>query len=154
MAAMRHFQSFLSMTLMRVISGCATQREYSGSFPKRLTASQNFWHFHAPMNPNLPSSPHPRSQNPQVQINPVNIQEILDDIVYVSPLRGFPVQARVVNDPKVNARTDGLVIYVDSGLLNAFHNQEETGFACNPAPEGDDYTAAASQRIALACGSL
>lgn len=57
--------------------------------------------------------------------NPRNIQEMMDRIVYVSPLRGYPVRVMVVNDPKINAHTDGLTVYLNSGLLNIFMGHDD-----------------------------
>lgn len=53
------------------------------------------------------------------------LQQILDRLVYVSPLRGYPVRAGIIADPKINAFTDGLTVFVNTGLLQAFQGNED-----------------------------
>lgn len=99
-----------------LVQGCASQSRFSSSFPQRLTQTQSVWYQRNHGNPNLPTS---------VSDKPENLQQILDRLVYVSPLRGYPVQVFVVQDSHVNAHTDGIHIYIHSGLLAVFHDQTD-----------------------------
>lgn len=49
----------------------------------------------------------------------------MDRLVYVSPLRGYAVRTAVVADPRINAFTNGLTVFIHSGLLQAFQDRED-----------------------------
>ncbi len=120
--------SFRKMSAVLLFSlflpGCASQGGFSKSFPKRLTHAQNEWRFKNRVNPDPAPVPKPVFAPLQPMDGP-RVQQILDRIVYVSPLRGYPVRAGIIQDPKINAFTDGLTIFVNTGLLNAFQYHED-----------------------------
>ena len=110
--------AFFACTLLQ---GCASQSHFSSSFPKRLTETQNLWRFRAPAHgPSVP----PPAGAPGPLVDGASLQQMMNQLVYVSPLRGYPVQVAVIPDDKINARTDGMTIYLNSGLLNAFSGHE------------------------------
>ncbi len=100
--------------------GCATLNEAYNpkSLNQRITASQNRWRttasgFHVPGARPAYSSPSPE------------LQAILNKLLYVSPLRGFPVKAYVVEDNQLNAVADGNSIYFHRPLLNLLKNDSD-----------------------------
>jgi len=74
------------------------------SLDSLITSAQNDWRL---------------SGSSYVSVSPAvegEVQKILDRLVAVSPLRGYPVRARLVADGEINAQTDGKTIYLSSGL--------------------------------------
>lgn len=103
-----------------LIQGCASQSGFSNSLPQRLTQTQNVWYARSHGNPNMSLSVQSGTGDLQG-----SLQQVLDRLVYVSPLRGYPIRLVVVPDPKVNAHTDGNAIYINSGLLTTFRYQDD-----------------------------
>ncbi len=105
------------------LQGCATQTGFSTSFPERLTESQNEWRFRhgKDFRLNLASVP---QTGPVTSSHTVQLQTLLDQLVAVSPLEGYAVRVAVVNDPKLNAFTDGQSIFVTTGLLMTFQRDQ------------------------------
>ncbi len=85
---------------------------------ERVTASQNSWRSSGvPFRedivwPTIPSTAQGKIQN------------ILDRLVHVSPLRGYDIRAGILYDSSANAGTDGNVIFITSGLLQALGSDE------------------------------
>ena len=104
-----------------VFQGCATQADFSQSFPHRLTATQADWYAHNP----LSAAPPQALSSASLVTLEQSLQNILDRLVYVSPLRGHTIIARVTNDKTINAHTDGHTIFLNAGLLMAFRGNDE-----------------------------
>jgi len=110
---------FLILPLLFLNQGCATQSGFSKTFPKRLTETQQVWYFQNRGAQNLQSS----SVQP-VKKTILTPYEIMERLIYVSPLRGHSIPLIVISDPKVNAQTDGKSIFINSGFVAAFgHDQ-------------------------------
>ena len=105
-------------------TGCASQARFSGSFSKRLTETQQEWHFYRRSSFDGYAQPPAVSGAPS-PVDPFRLQKILERLVYVSPLRGYPVRAALIPDSQVNASTDGTTIFVTTGLLEAFGGRED-----------------------------
>lgn len=120
------FCKALVLIAFAALCGCASQSGFSKSFPRRLTESQNTirFKFGGQVNP-YPPVPSNGVYGPAAPMDPVRVQGILDRLVYASPLRGYPVRLGVINDPKINAFTDGLTVFVNTGLLQAFQTRED-----------------------------
>ncbi len=103
--------------------GCASQAGFSESFPRRLTETQNVWYYRSRGNPGMSPFSNPGAVGYQDGL--MSLQQVLDRLVYVSPLRGYSIKLAVVNDSKVNAHTDGSTIYLNSGLLTAFRYHDD-----------------------------
>lgn len=110
---------FLVSLLLFLNQGCATQSGFSKTFPRRLTETQQVWYFQNRAVQNLQTTSVPPAQK-----SVLTPYEIMERLLYVSPLRGHSVPVIVINDPKVNAQTDGKSIFINSGFVAAFgHDQ-------------------------------
>lgn len=129
MRSARQFFSLLLIVAYFPAAGCASQKSFSGSFDRRLTQAQQDWHFtHGrQFNAHAPQPPIPRTSAGVIQpmLDPMSLQMILDRLVYVSPLRGYPIRAAVVPDTKINAFTDGQTITVTEALLRTFQYRDD-----------------------------
>lgn len=54
-----------------------------------------------------------------------SLQGILDRLVAVSPLQGYPVRAVLLPDPQINAFTDGRRIFLTTGLVTVFQDRPD-----------------------------
>ncbi len=104
-----------------VFQGCATQADFSQSFPHRLMATQADWYAHNPLSAAPPQAPSPATPLTFEQ----SLQNILDRLVYASPLRGHTLAVLIANDNQVNAHTDGRTIFLNAGLLMTFRGNDE-----------------------------
>jgi len=112
--------------LVLLLPGCAAQSGFSRSFPKRLTEAQNEWHFRFGRSFNAQAAlPAQSPAPPAAPLDAWHLQALLDRLVYVSPLRGYAVRVQVVNDPKLNAFTDGQTITITTGLMMVFQYRED-----------------------------
>lgn len=102
-----------------MVGSCASQRSFSKSFAKRLTLTQHVWHSRFPVDENAAAPVlTPGQRN-------IHVQDLLDQLVYASPLRGYPVKVKIIDDPKVNAVTDGMTLYLNRGLLELFQHHPD-----------------------------
>lgn len=111
--------SSLTLGFVLFLSGCATQSGFSKSFPNRLAETQTSWYYRHRGNPQVAPA------NLGASGGLINLQQLLDRLVYVSPLRGYPIKLAIVEDAKVNAHTDGSTIYLNTGLLSVFRGQDD-----------------------------
>lgn len=117
------FKSHLFSLVVSVIllsAGCSTQRRAASTLGSRLTDTQNYWRTGA-----VYGTQSVASCVSQWKIPNQNVQQVLDRLVYVSPLRGYPVRAYVVPSNTINAKTDGLNIMVHSGFVELFGGQQD-----------------------------
>ncbi|MCB9799631.1 MAG: M48 family metalloprotease [Candidatus Omnitrophica bacterium] len=97
-------------------SGCASVHSPRTLGP-RITESQNEWRysggiFYGDKPIQYPDTPDKRIQN------------ILNRLTYVSPLRGHEIKALYIKDSSLNARTDGHKIYLNLGLVKALWHDD------------------------------
>lgn len=53
------------------------------------------------------------------------LQALMNRLTKVSPLRGYLVPVMITSNPQINAGTDGRLVYLNAGLLQAFgHNDQ------------------------------
>lgn len=114
----------IALLTLGTLFGCATQSGFSKSFSTRLTETQNEWRLRNGGNYNA-AVPKVSKINVPRPLNGYDLKTILDRLVYFSPLRGYPVQVGLVNDPKVNAFTDQNRIFITTGLLTTFQYSQD-----------------------------
>lgn len=117
----------LLILLLAVISfvGCS-QKQFSGNFSRRLTDTQNEWHFRYRGYYDPQASQRASAVIVTPPLDPQEIQVIMNQLVHVSPLRGYPVRVNIVQDAKPNAFTDGSQnIFITTGLLKIFDRNDD-----------------------------
>lgn len=109
---------FLFLGLLSLFSGCATltQAYNPSTLDQRITSSQNQWR--------TTGSGFGLANRPQIAQASPELQSILDRLVYVSPLRGFPIKAYLVRDDVVNAESDGKSIIFHEGIIRQMRGDE------------------------------
>lgn len=111
-----------ALAVSLVLIGCAgTQKQMAQSLSRRITTTQSeqrwasgFGRAHSGGN----------ALNQQGMPSGIGWQGVLDRLVYVSPLRGYPIRLAVIQDSNINAFTDGKSIAVSDSLLHAFQNDD------------------------------
>ena len=115
---MKHKTLFfrISAALLLMLPLVSCSRLSSRSFSKRMTHTQEDWRT---------SGFHMLGTAPAMPGEQGHLQDLMNRLVEVSPLRGYFVPVMVTANPKINAQTDGRLVYINSGLLRTFGQNED-----------------------------
>ncbi len=113
------FGTVVALAVTIALGGCAFMpaTHSPDTLGERVTASQNLWRYSGvPFHGDVVWSTNVSLEG--------RVQNILDRLVYVSPLRGYTIRAGILYSSSANAGTDGNLIFITAGLLQALGSDE------------------------------